>query len=110
MPMAIFPFLVVGLVQARVSIERVNKFINNDELDPTAVEHDTAEVDPIVVEKGTFKWGENDPEILRDINIKVKKGSLTAVVGTVGSGETNKKIDLIFSKHAPFKVRRNLKW
>jgi ATP-binding cassette subfamily C (CFTR/MRP) protein 1 len=87
MPMAIFPFLIVGLVQARVSIERVNKFINNDELDPTAVEHDPTEEDPIVVEKGTFKWGENDPEILRDINIKVKKGSLTAVVGTVGAGQ-----------------------
>jgi len=85
--MAIFPFLIVGLVQARVSLDRVNKFINNDELNPNAVEHDPKEVDPITVEKGTFKWGDNDPEVLQDINIGVKKGSLTAVVGTVGAGK-----------------------
>ncbi len=86
MPMAILPFLIIGLVQAGVSLERVNKFMNNSELDPKAVEHDPEEVDPVLVEGGTFKWGENEPEVLKDINIRVKKGSLTAVVGTVGAG------------------------
>ena len=55
-------------------------------MDPKAVDHDPEEVDPIVVEGGTFKWGEDDPEVLKDISFRVKKGSLTAVVGTVGAG------------------------
>ncbi len=87
MPMAILPFLIIGLVQAGVSLDRVNKFMNNSELDPKAVEHNPEEVDPVLVEGGTFKWGEEDPEVLKDINIRVKKGSLAAVVGTVGAGK-----------------------
>ena len=86
MPMAIFPFLIIGLVQAGVSLDRTNKFINNPELDPKSVSHDPEIRDPIVIEDGTFKWGDEEPEILKDINIRVKKGSLTAVVGVVGAG------------------------
>ena len=85
--MAILPFLIIGLVQAGVSLDRVNKFINNPELDPKSVTHDPEIQDPILIEDGTFKWGEDEPEILKDINITVKKGSLTAVVGTVGAGQ-----------------------
>lgn len=33
MPMAVLPFMIVAVVQANVSIKRVNKFMNNDELD-----------------------------------------------------------------------------
>ena len=29
MPMAILPFMIIGLVQAGVSLDRVNKFMNN---------------------------------------------------------------------------------
>jgi ABC-type bacteriocin/lantibiotic exporter with double-glycine peptidase domain len=77
-------------LQAGVSLDRVNKFINNPELDPKSVDHDPEVVDPILIEDGTFKWGEEEPEILKDINIRVKKGSLTAVVGTVGAGESHR--------------------
>ena len=37
MPTAILPFLLIALVQAKVSLERVNKFMNNEELDADAV-------------------------------------------------------------------------
>lgn len=36
---------------------------------------------------GTFSW--DDDVTLQDINFEVKKGSLIAVVGTVGSGKTS---------------------
>jgi ATP-binding cassette subfamily C (CFTR/MRP) protein 1 len=84
--MAILPFLITTLVQASVSLDRVNKFINNSELDPKAVQHDKEKVNSIQVEGGTFKWGKDEPEVLKDINIQIKKGSLTAIVGTVGAG------------------------
>lgn len=41
----------------------------------------------VKVNDGTFGW--DDDVTLRDINLEVKKGSLIAVVGTVGSGKTS---------------------
>ncbi len=55
MPMAVLPFMIVGLVQANVSLNRVNKFMNNEELRDDAVDHDATEKEPIVVENGTFR-------------------------------------------------------
>lgn len=45
----------------------------------------------MVVENGTFSWGGYDEEsiVLRNINMRVKEGSLVAVVGTVGSGKSS---------------------
>ena len=36
MPTAILPFLLIALVQAKVSLDRVNKYMNNEELDADA--------------------------------------------------------------------------
>ena len=79
MPMAVLPFMVVGLVQAGVSLDRVNKFMNNDELDQDAVQHDANEKCPIIVERGTFRWASDEPVVLEDIDVTVQRGSLTAV-------------------------------
>ena len=87
--MNVLPMLIVFLVQAGVSMQRVNKFLNNDELDDDAVQHDTEIYDRIQIKNGSFKWADNDPLILEDINFNVKPGSLTAVVGTVGSGKSS---------------------
>lgn len=40
------------------------------------------------IENGTFSWGGED-NTLRNIDIKAKKGSLVAVVGSVGSGKSS---------------------
>ena len=53
--MAVLPFMIVGLVQANVSLGRVNKFMNNDELDSNAVQHDANVTDPIKIDNGTFR-------------------------------------------------------
>lgn len=47
--------------------------------------------EPLIIENGTFSWGteESDTHVLRDITLKVKKGSLVAVVGAVGSGKSS---------------------
>ena len=46
--------------------------------------------EPVVIENGEFSWDSYDSfPILRDINMKVKAGSLVAVVGTVGSGKSS---------------------
>ena len=47
---------------------------------------------PINIENGSFNWestGSRHPKVLSDVNISVKKGSLVAVVGHVGSGKSS---------------------
>ena len=44
----------------------------------------------VEVKNGVFSWDdENGEEILKNINLEVKKGELTAIVGTVGSGKSS---------------------
>lgn len=42
----------------------------------------------MIIENGTFSWGDEEV-VLRDINMKIPKGNLVAVVGTVGSGKSS---------------------
>jgi ATP-binding cassette subfamily C (CFTR/MRP) protein 1 len=70
-----------------VSIKRINHFMNAEELDPSSVSHDPSETAPLVIENGTFSW--DDDQVLKNINIRLEKNSLSAVVGTVGSGKSS---------------------
>ncbi|ODM95243.1 Multidrug resistance-associated protein 1 [Orchesella cincta] len=88
MPLTFLPMIIVFIVQAGVSIKRLNKYMNNSEIDPDAVTHDEREPDPIVIEHGTFSW-EPETVVLRDINLRIKPGSLVAIVGGVGSGKSS---------------------
>ncbi|XP_066909114.1 ATP-binding cassette sub-family C member 3-like, partial [Halyomorpha halys] len=83
------PIMISNIVQATVSIKRLNKFLNNEEMDRNIISHDEKEEDPIVVEKGTFSWGADEEATLRNLNLRVKPGSLVAVVGAVGSGKSS---------------------
>uniref|UniRef100_V5I844 ABC-type glutathione-S-conjugate transporter n=1 Tax=Anoplophora glabripennis TaxID=217634 RepID=V5I844_ANOGL len=87
MPMSMLPMMISNLVQTYVSVKRINRFMNAEELDPNNVTHDSFEADPLIIEKGTFSWG--DDPVLKNINIYLKKQTLTAVVGTVGSGKSS---------------------
>ncbi|KAK9416311.1 putative ABC transporter [Seiridium unicorne] len=42
----------------------------------------------IVVENKSFAWTKSEPSILKDINLRVPKGSMTMIIGAVGSGKT----------------------
>ncbi|CAH1713412.1 unnamed protein product [Aphis gossypii] len=89
-PLSMLPMFVSNVVQSSVSVKRINKFMNSEELDPDSVTHDSDEKDPLVIENGTFTWGEpTDPPTLSNINLRVSSGQLVAVVGTVGSGKSS---------------------
>ncbi|XP_038108731.1 multidrug resistance-associated protein 1 [Culex quinquefasciatus] len=87
-PLSWLPFLVTHLVQTYVSINRINKYLNHDELNPDNVQHDRKESSPLLIENGNFSWGD-DETTLQDINIQVGKNELAAIVGTVGSGKSS---------------------
>ncbi|CAL4099766.1 unnamed protein product, partial [Meganyctiphanes norvegica] len=90
-PLGLLPIIISITVQANVSLGRMNKFMNADELDPNAISKDTTANDPITVENGTFAWGhdKDDKDVLKNININIKNGSLVAVVGKVGTGKSS---------------------
>ncbi|XP_065155853.1 multidrug resistance-associated protein 1 isoform X1 [Atheta coriaria] len=85
-PLSMLPMMISNMVQAKVSVDRINKFMNCEELDPNNVTHEPSE-DPIIIEDGNFNWGEG--ETLKDISMRCARGSLTAVVGQVGSGKSS---------------------
>lgn len=72
---------------AYVSIKRLNKFMNSPELDPNNVTRNPSEY-ALQIQNGDFTWG-GPEKILKNINLSVNKGSLTAVVGPVGSGKSS---------------------
>ncbi|XP_032311198.1 multidrug resistance-associated protein 1 isoform X23 [Drosophila ananassae] len=86
-PLTMLPMLITNLVQTQVSVNRINKFLNSEELDPNSVLHDPSKPHPMSIENGEFSWG--DEITLRNINIEVRKSSLVALVGTVGSGKSS---------------------
>ncbi|GJQ76624.1 hypothetical protein Trydic_g5971, partial [Trypoxylus dichotomus] len=42
-PLSMLPMMISNMVQAWVSVKRINKFMNCDELDPNNVHHDPSE-------------------------------------------------------------------
>ena len=93
----IWPMIAVGWViniiqQGEASMKRLNKIF----AEPYEVE-DNSETDLSVKElKGeiefknvSFKYGENYPFILKDVNLKIPAGSTVAIMGYTGSGKTS---------------------
>lgn len=91
-PLGLLPIIIAYTVQANVSLTRLNKFLNADELDPDAVTKDKNIKKPITIENGTFAWGHDDEDgkpVLHNLDIEIEEGSLVAVVGSVGAGKSS---------------------
>ncbi|XP_058453712.1 multidrug resistance-associated protein 1-like [Malaya genurostris] len=85
-PLAMFPMMITFAMQAWVSVKRINKFMNSEELDPNNVTHNRSE-NALEIRDGTFSWGDDVPT-LKNINLTMRKGQLSAVVGAVGTGKS----------------------
>lgn len=85
-----FPWAITQMAKVLVSIRRIQDFLNGEEMSETAVKNRTTENASLAVElkKATLRWNEGGFE-LRDLNLTVERGSLTAVVGIVGSGKSS---------------------
>uniref|UniRef100_A0A7E4W3Z9 ABC-type glutathione-S-conjugate transporter n=1 Tax=Panagrellus redivivus TaxID=6233 RepID=A0A7E4W3Z9_PANRE len=89
-PLAILAMIWGQAIQSQVSNKRLKEFLAEDEIEhipaPEGIKSDVA----IGVSNGNFTWGEEEDSFqLQDININIKKGSLVAIVGRIGSGKTS---------------------
>ncbi|XP_034717200.1 canalicular multispecific organic anion transporter 2 isoform X1 [Etheostoma cragini] len=89
-PLNMLPQVISSIVQASVSLKRIQNFLSHDELDPNSVDRkNTAAEFSVTVVNGKFSWAKEDPPVLHNINMMVPNGSLLAVVGHVGCGKSS---------------------
>nr|CAD7572885.1 unnamed protein product [Timema californicum] len=89
MPLGMIPMLIMTIIQALVSLERINKFLAGENLNPENVSHESSDKCPLLIQGGTFSWGVGEQPVVNNVNLRVDKGALIAVVGTVGSGKSS---------------------
>lgn len=89
-PINLIPQIIPSLIQAAVSMKRVNTFLNWADLDPANVILDPKAENVISITNGTFRWDKEIPKpTLQNINVTVPEGKLVAVVGPVGCGKSS---------------------
>ncbi|CAG0901802.1 unnamed protein product, partial [Darwinula stevensoni] len=91
-PLTYLPYLTSEIIQVMVSVRRINKFMNANELDSNNVSRNpngTTGDCAASIENGTFAWAPDDPPVLMDVDLQIPSGKLVAVVGQVGSGKSS---------------------
>ncbi|XP_030195268.1 canalicular multispecific organic anion transporter 2 isoform X1 [Gadus morhua] len=89
-PLNMLPQVISSIIQASVSLKRIQDFLSHSELDPEAVQKNSAASEhSVTVINGKFTWTKQDPPALHNINMLVPQGSLVAVVGQVGCGKSS---------------------
>ncbi|KAF5283714.1 hypothetical protein FQR65_LT13749 [Abscondita terminalis] len=100
-----FPQAVSQMAEAKVSINRLNKFMLYDEKPNVPVTPNQRVLKDrikgesfieknknysVVIENGLAKWnGSSTTNTFENLNIKIEKGSVVAVIGPVGSGKSS---------------------
>ncbi|EGG17998.1 ABC transporter C family protein [Cavenderia fasciculata] len=88
-PINMLPNVVSSLIEASVSVNRLQNFLLRSELNPNVVSHTITEPNvAIKIEGATMEW-ESGKETLKNINLTVNQGELIAIVGQVGSGKSS---------------------
>ncbi|MBZ0200466.1 MAG: ATP-binding cassette domain-containing protein, partial [Ignavibacteriaceae bacterium] len=91
-PVIAFGWVINIIQQAEASMKRINKIYN----EPREID-DTAETDysiktivgAIEFYNVSFRYSENLPEVLSNINLNIPAGSTVAIMGYTGSGKTS---------------------
>ncbi|KAI3644541.1 hypothetical protein MP228_010705 [Amoeboaphelidium protococcarum] len=92
-PLSMFPFVISALVETSVSLNRIYAFLTAQELDKNAVKREQKvyleDQYAIEISNGQFAWSSQDSPLLHDINLRIRQGALTTIIGKVGSGKSS---------------------
>lgn len=88
-PMGVLPDLLTRFVKCLVSLKRLNEFLFANEIDPFLVNNQPDAGDAVTIRDATFAWDIAESSILKNISLRVAKGSLVAIVGPVGCGKSS---------------------
>lgn len=88
-PMAVGLIVFTQVVQFTVSNKRVKEFLAAEELAPLHIRNSDPQIDySIVLENASFAWEKDGQTTLHDLNAKIHKGMLVAVIGRIGAGKS----------------------
>ncbi|XP_067676997.1 ATP-binding cassette sub-family C member 2-like [Haliotis asinina] len=87
--MNMLPMCISTLAQASLSTKRLNKYLAEEDLEPSTVSAITAEGIAISIDRATFTWNLDSEFTLKNINLSVPFGQLVAIVGSVGAGKSS---------------------
>nr|XP_015104902.1 multidrug resistance-associated protein 1-like isoform X1 [Vicugna pacos] len=89
LPLFDLPMVISAVVQTRISLGRLEDFLNSEELLPQSIETNYIGDHAIGFTNASFSWDKTGIPVLKDLNIKIPEGALVAVVGQVGSGKSS---------------------
>ncbi|XP_031488067.1 ABC transporter C family member 8 [Nymphaea colorata] len=89
-PVRMLPEAICILIQVKVSLDRLDRFLIDDELELIARDDGQISDSSVEINEGTFSW-EPDAHTptLRGISLAVRRGEKIAVCGAVGAGKSS---------------------
>jgi ATP-binding cassette subfamily C (CFTR/MRP) protein 1 len=103
-PLSMFPSVITSTVEASVSLNRIQRFLLEEETDPRAIvrvqvpvfksfvdnfEATEEKRERIKISDASFSWQLKGPLALQDISLSVSDGELVCVTGSVASGKSS---------------------
>ncbi|XP_040848249.1 ATP-binding cassette sub-family C member 2 [Ochotona curzoniae] len=88
-PMGMLPNVISAMLQASVSVERIEKYLSGDDLDTSAIQRDSNFDKAVQFSDASFTWDRDLEPTIKNVNLDIMPGKLVAVVGTVGSGKSS---------------------
>ncbi|KAI9251679.1 P-loop containing nucleoside triphosphate hydrolase protein [Helicostylum pulchrum] len=98
-----FPLLMSMLLQANVSVKRIEKFLDEDEVKLPVQSTSSTETSLGFIDNASFSWdshadGYNKPSV-KNLNLNFPMGKLSIVCGPTGSGKTTLLCSLLGETH-----------
>ena len=74
---------VIQMIQASVSLTRVNNYLNSREINTEAISREKSDANAIEMKNASFTWDTEAPPAIENVSFEIRKGSLVAIVGQV---------------------------